>query len=124
MGNHNIAPGDSLGRSTRAVFLLLVLIPCAFNAVMLLPELFVPIPSLNDDAFHFVLIQRGSEALANGENPFDHWAPELDVGFAQFLHYQHLPHLAVILLHRLLLKQVDLLTVFNMVRYVLLVCFR
>ena len=123
MGTYSIAPGDPLGRSTRVVFLLLVLIPCAFNAVMFLPELSIPIPSLNDDAFHFVLIQRGSEALANGENLFDHWTPELDVGFPQFFYYQHLPHLTVILLHRLLLKQMDLLTLFNMIRYMLLVCF-
>ena len=122
-GTCSIAPGNSLGRSTRAVFLLLVLIPCIFTAVTLLPELSISIPSLNDDAFHFILIQRGSEALANGENLFDHWTPELDVGFPQFLYYQHLPHLTVILLHRLLLKQVDLLTLFNMIRYLLLVCF-
>src|SRR5262249_1414355 len=37
--------------------------------------------------------------------------------------YQHLPHLAVVLLHRLLLQQVGLLTVFNLVRYLLLVGF-
>jgi len=107
----------------RAVLLLLVLLPTAFTAKALLPELFLPVPSLNDDAFHYLFIQRASEALAQGESPFDHWAPELELGFPQFFFYQHLPHLTVVLLHRLLLKQVDLLTRFNLIRYLLLVGF-
>ncbi len=117
------APVEAPGRLTRAVLLLLVLVPATFNAVALWPELSVPIPSLNDDAFHFLLIQRASEALASGENPFDHWSPELDLGFPQLLYYQHLPHLTVVALHRLLLKRVDLLTLFNLIRYLLLVGF-
>jgi len=114
---------DSPGRWTKAVLLLLVLIPTVFNAIALWPEVSVPIPSLNDDASHYLLIQRSSEALANGENPFDHWVPELEFGFPQFFYYQHLPHLAVVFLHRLLLKQVDLLTLFNLTRYLLMLGF-
>ncbi len=106
-----------------AVIALLVVIPIAFNAIMLLPELRLPIPSRNDDALHYMLVQRASAALAEGGNPFDFWVPQLGLGFPQFLYYQHLPHLAVVLLHRLLLKQVDLLTLFNLVRYLLLVGF-
>lgn len=115
--------GDSPGRWATAVLLLLALIPSALNAIALLPELRLNVPSLNDDAFHYLLIQRASEALANGENPFDHWGPELDFGFPQFFYYQHLPHLAVVCLHRLLLKQVGLFTIFNLVRYLLLLGF-
>src|SRR5574337_159715 len=115
--------GDSPGRWATAVLLILALIPSAFNAIALLPELRLDVPSLNDDAFHYLMIQRASEALANGENPFDHWGPELDLGFPQFFYYQHLPHLAVVCLHRLLLKQVDLFTIFNLVRYLLLIGF-
>ncbi|TMC57125.1 MAG: YfhO family protein [Chloroflexi bacterium] len=37
------------------------------------------------------------------------------------MHYQHLPHIAVVLLHRALFGTIDLLTVFNLVRYLLLV---
>jgi Bacterial membrane protein YfhO/6-pyruvoyl-tetrahydropterin synthase related domain len=117
------APLDPPGRWEKAVLALLVLVPAVFTAVAVWPELSVPIPSLNDDAFHYVLIQRASEALASGENPFDHWVPELDLGFPQLLYYQHLPHLTIVALHRLLLKRVDLLTVFNLVRYLLLVGF-
>ncbi len=122
-GADSLAPSDSPGRWTTAVLLLLVLVPMALNAIALFPEVSRPVPSLNDDAVHFLLIQRASEALASGENPFDHWSPELDLGFPQMLYYQHLPHLTVVFLHRLLLKQVDLLTLFNVIRYLLLVGF-
>src|SRR5258706_77259 len=92
-----------------------------FTAIALLPELTVAVPSNNDDATHFLLIQRASEALANGENVLDHWVPQLELGFPWFIYYQPLPALLVVLLHRALLGLVDLLTVFNAVRYVLLV---
>ena len=71
----------SPGCSTTVPFLLLILVSVAFNAIALFPELSPPLPSLNDGAFHFLLAQRAGEALASGENPFDHWSPELDVGF-------------------------------------------
>ena len=92
-----------------------------FTAIALLPELTIAVPSNNDDATHFLLIQRASEALANGENVLDHWVPQLELGFPWFLYYQPLPALVVVLLHRALFGLVDLLTVFNAVRYVLLV---
>ena len=92
-----------------------------FTAIALLPELTVAVPSNNDDATHFLLIQRASEALANGENVLDHWVPQLELGFPWFIYYQPLPALVVVLLHRALFGLVDLLTVFNAVRYVLLV---
>jgi hypothetical protein len=92
-----------------------------FTAVALLPELTVAVPSNNDDATHFLLIQRASEALANGENVLDHWVPQLELGFPWFIYYQPLPAIVVVLLHRALFGLVDLLTVFNTVRYVLLV---
>jgi len=119
----SVARSFSPRRMETVVLLLLVFIPSAFNAISLLPEVSLPIPSVNDDAVHYLFVQRASEALANGENPVDHWVPELDLGFPQFFYYQHLPHLAVVLLHRLLLKQVDLLTLFNLTRYLLLVAF-
>lgn len=122
-GTDSLPPEDSPGRWGTVALLLLVLVPATFTAIALFPELTLPIPSLNDDAFHYLLVQRASEALTAGENPFDHWGPELDLGFPEFFYYQHLPHLTVVLLHRLLLKQVSLLTVFNLIRYLLLVGF-
>ena len=66
-------------RWTTAVLLLLVLIPVAFNAVTLWPEVARPVPNLNDSAVHYLDVLRASEALANGENPFDHWLPVADI---------------------------------------------
>ena len=116
-------PPRSPDHWTPAVLLALVLIPIGFNAVLLWPEVSVPIPSLNDNATHFTLVQRASEALASGENPLDHWVPELELGFPWFLYYQNLPHVTVVLLHRLLRGHAELLTLFNVVRYLLLVGF-
>ena len=76
--------------------------PVLFTAVALLPELTVAVPSNNDDATHFLLIQRASEALANGENVLDHWVPQLELGFPWFIYYQPLPALLVVLLDRAL----------------------
>jgi 6-pyruvoyl-tetrahydropterin synthase related domain len=103
------------------VLAAVVLVPMLFTAIALLPELTVAVPSNNDDATHFLLIQRASEALANGENVLDHWVPQLELGFPWFIYYQPLPALVVVFLHRALFGLVDLLTVFNVVRYVLLV---
>ncbi len=94
-----------------------------FNAVVLLPEVTVPVPSNNDDAFQLLYVRRAAEALASGENPLDFWTPQLELGFATFVHYQNLPHLAVVLLDRALFGAVDLLTLFNVVRYLLMVSF-
>ncbi|HEY6419473.1 MAG TPA: hypothetical protein VIX59_10745 [Candidatus Binataceae bacterium] len=109
-------------RATKIVLLLLVLVPVLFNAFMLTPEL-RSIPSKNDDRLQYMLVQRASAALTEGDNPVDFWVPDVALGFPQFLYYQHVPHLAVVALHRLLFKQVDLLRLFNLVRYLLLVLF-
>ena len=81
-------PTDSPGRWATPILLLLVLIPIAFNAVTLWPEVSRPVPSLNDDAVHYLFIQRASEALGRGENPFDHWLPEVELGFPTFFYYR------------------------------------
>lgn len=113
----------SAERWTRLVPLSLVLAVVAFNAVALLPEVSEPVPSVNDDALHYLFIQRASAALSAGQNPLDFWVPQIDLGIPQFLYYQHLPHLVVVVLYWLLFKRVQLLTLFNLVRYVLLVGF-
>jgi hypothetical protein len=106
----------------RAVVLAaVVLVPTLVTAIGLLPELVAGAPSNNDDATHFLLIQRMSEALSRGENPIDFWVPQVELGFPWLVYYQPLPGLAVVALHRALLGVVDLLTVFNAVRYLLLV---
>jgi hypothetical protein len=98
-----------------------VLIAIVFSAVMLWPEVSVPVPSLNDDAFHYLYVNRADAAMANGENPFDNWSPALELGFPQFFYYQHIPHIAVAVLYRVFFKRISLLTLFNALRYLLLV---
>ena len=102
---------------------MLVAVPIAMNAVALLPEVLYPIPNVNDDAEHVLMTQRASDALAGGENPLDVWVPQLELGFPQFLYYQQLPHLAVVAVDRMLLGLVPLRTVFDLVRYLLLLTF-
>ncbi len=113
----------NLDRWQRALVLVPVVISIALTAVTLWPEVSLPIPSLNDDAFQFLLVQGASNALSTGQNPLDFWSPNLEVGFPQFLYYQHLPHLAVALLDHALFQRVDLLLLFNLTRYALLVSF-
>ncbi|MDP9247038.1 MAG: hypothetical protein M3O95_02965, partial [Candidatus Dormibacteraeota bacterium] len=110
-------------RLERLSVALLVAVPMLVTAIWLLPEVTLPVPSLNDDQFHFTMIQRMSDALAAGKNPLDFWMPEMELGFAAAFYYQHLPHLVVVLLDRLTLGAFDLFTLFNAVRFVLLVAF-
>ncbi len=102
--------------------LLLVLVPVLCNAVWLWPEL-LGMPSQADTAFHGLMIEQASAALADGRSPVDFWIPQLEFGFPQFLYYQHLPHLFVVAMHRVLGGSVELLSVFHGVRWLLLVAF-
>jgi hypothetical protein len=115
--------GTSATRWQAAFTAVLVLVPVTFNAIMLYPELRLELPSYNDNATHYLLIRTANAALTAGDNPFDFWLPQLGLGFPQFLYYQHLPHLVVVALYRLLLERVPLPTLFNLVNYLLLVGF-
>lgn len=101
----------------------LIALPMIVTAILLLPEITMPVANLNDDAFHFALVRQMSDALAAGRNPLDVWLPELESGFPAAFYYQHLPHLFVALLDRLTLGAIDLFTLFNTVRWALLVVF-
>jgi len=91
-----------------------------FNAVELAPEL-TPIANVNDDAAHLLFVRRAEQAIAQGGNPVDFWVPDIELGFPEFVYYQHLPHLAVVAAYRALLGAVDISRVFNGIRYILLV---
>lgn len=98
----------------------LILVVLLFNAVALWPELRA-VPNLNDDAYHLQLIARAADAISRGENPLDHWLPTLELGFPVFLYYQQLPHLAVVALTGASFGTIDLRSMFDLVRYLLLV---
>jgi hypothetical protein len=93
------------------------------NAVALIPEVLHPVPSLNDDAQHIAFVRRAVDAWARGENLIDFWVPQFELGVPQFLDYQHLPHVSVVLLARLTGNSVDPRTLFDLARYALLVGF-
>ncbi len=93
------------------------------NAVALVPEVAIPVPNVNDDAQHIVFVRRAADGWSRGENVLDLWVPEFELGVPQFLDYQHLPHVAVAVLGRLTLGAIDLRTLFNLVRYALLLTF-
>lgn len=94
-----------------------------FNAVLLAPELTVDAPSRNDNMLHLLMIHGANDAWQQGHNVVDFWIPQLDLGFPQFLYYQHLPHLSVVALHRALLGIVSLERCYHLVQYTLLVGF-
>jgi hypothetical protein len=98
-------------------------VPTAMNAVALVPEVAYPVPNVNDDAQHVAFVRRAADGWSRGENVIDLWVPEFELGVPQFLDYQHLPHVAVVLLGRLTGGSVDLRTLFDLVRYALLLGF-
>src|SRR5256885_2190001 len=101
----------------------LVAIPMAFNAIALLPEVTIAVPNVNDDAEHVLFIQQASDAWASGQDPLDFWVPQVELGFPQFLYYQNAPHLVVVALGKTTFGLISLRTLFDLVRYVLLVGF-
>jgi hypothetical protein len=105
------------------VILIFVVLPIILNAIALFPDVEYATPGDNDQIFHYVFIERANQAIAAGDNPFDHWVPELELGFPQFLYYQNLPHLTVVAFYRLMFEQISLLRLLNLVRYLLMVLF-
>lgn len=104
--------------------LALVFAAVLFNCVLLWPELQSALaPSQNDTLFHALMITEASAAAERGSSLVDFWIPQLEFGFPQFLHYQHLPHLLIVGLHRALGGSVELLTLLHVVRWLLLVTF-
>ncbi len=99
---------------------LIVLAGVLFNAWALRGELSA-VTSQNDHAFHLLMVKEASATLARGGNPLDFWIPQLELGFSQFLYYQHLPHLMVAAIHRLLGGSVSAESLLNLARYLLLV---
>ncbi|HZP96506.1 MAG TPA: hypothetical protein VFC31_09255 [Candidatus Limnocylindria bacterium] len=108
-------------RLQRAALALVLVVPMLFNAIALLPEITIAIPSNNDDADHYAYIARADQVLSQGGNVLDFWAPEMEFGFPPFVYYQHLPHLAIVALGRLTFGLIDLLVLFDLVRWILLV---
>jgi len=93
------------------------------NAIALMSEVAIPVPNINDDAQHIAFVRRAADGWARGENVLDLWVPQFELGVPQFLDYQHLPHVAVAALGRATGGAADLRTLFDLIRYALLVGF-
>ena len=66
---------------------------CVFGLVTLAGELAVVQP-VNDETFHFEMVRWAVQQIHEGNAlPLDGWFPYLNLGVAQFSHYQSLPHL-------------------------------
>ncbi|HEV2446955.1 MAG TPA: hypothetical protein VGS58_13585, partial [Candidatus Sulfopaludibacter sp.] len=96
---------------------LIVLVVVLVNAAALRPELAISRVDLNDNVFHFTLIERMGQALERGENPLDCWSPEWSLGYPVLRTYQPLAHLMVLGAWLALGKSVSLMTVFVWARF-------
>ena len=103
-------------REGRIAWLVLLVVVLA-SAIALWPELSISRVDLNDNVFHFTLIERMAQALEHGENPLDTWSPEWTLGYPVLRTYQPLAHLLVIGAWLVLGKSVSLMTVFVWARF-------
>jgi len=114
-------PSAETARLARAAPILLVAAACLFNLVAYLAELSHAAPDVNDDVYHFGLIQQMNAAWDAGGHPLDTWIGYWGQGFPVLRYYQHLPHLGVVLVYRLLGGAVPLHAVYDGAVWLLLV---
>ncbi len=121
MNNNNISSSQGIesvqatkNTPTRKYLVYLALfILQTFFAYTLYPELTTSTPDMNDNVFHFALVQSVAEEVETGGNIIDHWIPYWSIGYPVFHHYQHFPHLATVATHYLLLQQFSLFSIFH-----------
>ena len=110
------------GASRERLFVwLVVLLAVGLNAAMLWPEISITRVDVNDNVFHFTLVERVVQAVERGENPLDCWSPEWTLGYPVLRTYQPLAHWMVAAVYFALAKTVPLMTVFVWFRF-LAVC--
>lgn len=89
----------------------------AMNAAILWPELSISRVDLNDNVFHFTLIEGMARAVEHGGNPLDFWSPEWTLGYPVLRTYQPLAHLLVVGAWLAAGKKIALMTVFVWARF-------
>jgi hypothetical protein len=104
-------------RSEKPLVVLLLSFVIVIQAAGLLPELSISTHDLNDNVFHFALIDRVVKTVESGGNPLDCWSPEWGFGFPVLRVYQPLAHLLVAAAYFALWKTVPLMTVFVWFRF-------
>jgi Family of unknown function (DUF6541) len=70
----------------------LVAVAIVFNLWTLRAEV-LPVAYRSDSAEHLAMVEWASARIEAGHLPFDGWFPSLQLGSAQFHHYQSLPHI-------------------------------
>ncbi len=103
-------------RASTLAGLMLVVVLIA-NALAFRAELSVSRVDLNDNVFHFALIERIVQVVERGQNPLDVWSPEWSLGYPVLRTYQPLAHFLVAAVYFALGKSVALMTVFVWVRF-------
>jgi hypothetical protein len=92
-------------------------------AIGVTPELSLDCPDLNDSAYHLAIALRAREALARGDSPIDFWYPDVALGFPLLRHYQHLPHLFLVGVDRVVGRWLPMQATYRVVLGALLVLF-
>jgi hypothetical protein len=106
----------TFSREKVLVFFLLTVV-LLVNTTVLWPETRVSRVDLNDNVFHYSLVERIVQAIQHGENPLDCWSPEWSFGFPVLRVYQPLAHWLVVAAWYLTGKYFSLLTVFVAIRF-------
>lgn len=89
----------------------LCLIAMLFAGWIFSGEFFNPTSHMSDVTFHLSILHALDHTVKNGGNPVDFWFDGTPFGFALFRGYQHLPHLLIYLIYRVLGEHFALETV-------------
>ena len=93
---------------------VLLVFPLGFNLAFLAPELSI-VADLNDNVFALSLIRRMNTQLQDARyqilDTFDHWVSTWAMGYPLPFYYQHLPHLATVLLTKILTPLMKILNI-------------
>ena len=117
------APFQWLHLRESLVSLAFVLFAVAFNLYHLYPEVAGEVRDANDMVFHLVMTEAAVDAITQGRDPTDPWQGTMGMGFPLSLYYQHLPHVAIALVHVLTLGVFPLANMLHWTTYLLLSLF-
>lgn len=101
----------------------IVALVLALNVIALAPEIDIGRIDLNDNVFHFTVIDRLVQRVSAGQSPLDFWMPEWTFGYPVVRVYQPFGHWIVAGAHFLTGQQFALDSLFSFIRYLLLVLF-
>src|SRR5262249_8063438 len=99
--------------------LLIVALALLLNFWLLFPEARATLP-LNDGVLHLGLTRAAAQTIGTNQSVLDHWDAAWVLGFPVFQYYQHVPHLVVAGMYRLLDGRVDLEALYDFTFYLVL----